>query len=1052
MRTDKEPLSIRWHTEAFKLALKGLCGVRVAIAASLLFTTSFAVASDIFQIGDVSAQPNSNIDMTTLAGEICSLVSDISNSNDPAVLSKKILRCGDQDVGLVLDVQLMPGLTAASDSERVRKAFEASRNRLVDPDIVACEPAKFSSATSAIALPSTMNGTGAASPMLEVLALPCRNIADGWPQLFLAAIEGERLKVVRGPATAYPALLTLVGRKNEQLSRTEMQSRAQALWSAPVVIGSVADQLSIRSRWKQARLATARLEHVTAERELRQAIEIQSRLFGEADPVTNAILMDLAMIVANQGRVEEAAALLRRVAPVMSQSVRQADRARLTTYQAQIAALRGDLGEALAEAGSAVSQWRVMAEPQVTQNGPAIASDSAVSRPVAIAELAMALNMEAAIILRSGDAASAAVRASEALVTLEGAPDAPAWWRADIMATLGDASGQLGRLSAAEQYLEAARKIRTAIFGEGAGTLRLALALGRAYQREGVTTNAVLAFREAMTQAGRLPRETAPLSDEDLIPFAQTIYDLGETITNAGERQGLYAELFTAFQLTRSADRERVAELTAANLATQSPELASLLRRIGDAGIEEVIARTALAEEQAKAAVDRRALRAEELADKLSQATQTLVGLRQTLSQDYPAYKALVQPLNYALDDVRARLAPDEALAMFIVGQNKSFLQLVKRDGLALAPIDAGFSVLGEAVRQLRRGLEIEGRSVNDFDTTASNDLYKLLFGRAQLSLQGVKRLTIIPASALESLPFGVLIENKVTKGDYRAADWFVRSRAISHSPTLSSFMALRGTRLVQSAPMPFLAIANPVLGGRQTASALISKSFAGCRTADPVDPQILRALSSLPETENEVKSVAKAIGATNAVLLFGANANEAAFRQKKLDDYRIIYFATHGLVPGELQCQNEPGLVLTPPANASPIRAQDGLLDASEIATLSLRADLVVLSACNTAAPQAARLGSGSLSGLAESFFYAGARSVLATHWQVPSAATEQLMSQTFANMGAQPDMAIDEALRQAQLTAIASPGTAHPFFWGAFVVLGDGAGKPLAAGGVGR
>jgi CHAT domain-containing protein len=157
------------------------------------------------------------------------------------------------------------------------------------------------------------------------------------------------------------------------------------------------------------------------------------------------------------------------------------------------------------------------------------------------------------------------------------------------------------------------------------------------------------------------------------------------------------------------------------------------------------------------------------------------------------------------------------------------------------------------------------------------------------------------------------------------------------------------------------------------------------------------------------------------------------------LAQYRVLYFATHGLLPTALRCQSEPALVLSPPAAPAANRDADGVLDASEVAQLRLNADLVVLSACNTATA-AGQFGGESLSGLAGAFFHAGARSVLASHWEVPSAQTVQLMTGLFERLGPNLNGGIAEALRQSQLALIAKPETAHPFFWAAFTLIGDG------------
>jgi len=172
------------------------------------------------------------------------------------------------------------------------------------------------------------------------------------------------------------------------------------------------------------------------------------------------------------------------------------------------------------------------------------------------------------------------------------------------------------------------------------------------------------------------------------------------------------------------------------------------------------------------------------------------------------------------------------------------------------------------------------------------------------------------------------------------------------------------------------------------------------------------------------------------ADLFLGDDATEDAVRDVDLADYRIVYFATHGLLPGELRCQAEPGLALTPPAGAGD-RPRDGLLAASEVAALELDADLVVLSACNTGGGDEGALGGEALSGLASSFFVAGARALLVSHWQVESAATTRLMSDAFDRFNATPDL--PDALRRAQNALAENAETAHPFFWAAFTLIGD-------------
>jgi CHAT domain-containing protein len=131
----------------------------------------------------------------------------------------------------------------------------------------------------------------------------------------------------------------------------------------------------------------------------------------------------------------------------------------------------------------------------------------------------------------------------------------------------------------------------------------------------------------------------------------------------------------------------------------------------------------------------------------------------------------------------------------------------------------------------------------------------------------------------------------------------------------------------------------------------------------------------------------------------------------------------------------------MTPPA--TPTEDDDGLLTASEITTLKLDADWVVMSACNTAAPAAAEPGAEALSGLARAFFYAGARALLVSHWPVNSRAATLITSRTFAEMQADPSIGRSEAFRRALLARIDDaqrPGDAHPSIWAPFVVVGEG------------
>src|SRR5262249_47910603 len=157
-------------------------------------------------------------------------------------------------------------------------------------------------------------------------------------------------------------------------------------------------------------------------------------------------------------------------------------------------------------------------------------------------------------------------------------------------------------------------------------------------------------------------------------------------------------------------------------------------------------------------------------------------------------------------------------------------------------------------------------------------------------------------------------------------------------------------------------------------------------------------------------------LGASEENIIVGADATKERLKAAPLQDYRVLHFATHGLVAGGLSGLREPALVLTLPPQST--KAHDALLTAPEVATLQLNADWAVLSACNTASGN--RVGADALSGLARAFFFAGARALLVSHWAVDSQAAVDLTTRTFKAMAAVPGLGRAEAFQRAMLSLI--------------------------------
>jgi CHAT domain-containing protein len=248
------------------------------------------------------------------------------------------------------------------------------------------------------------------------------------------------------------------------------------------------------------------------------------------------------------------------------------------------------------------------------------------------------------------------------------------------------------------------------------------------------------------------------------------------------------------------------------------------------------------------------------------------------------------------------------------------------------------------------------------------------------------------------------------------------------------------------------------------------------------IDLAELRTQEPLPETADELCAVAEALGAVGSqqdTIWLGERATERNLkrlsREGKLARYKVLHFATHGLLSGEseaiLKAKAEPALILTPPKEGTPaseLEEDDGLLTASEVAQLELDADWVVLSACNTAAGE--KGDAEALAGLARAFFYGKARALLVTHWPVNSDAAVKLTTRAFEALKINPSIGRSEALRRSMVELITGdrpqegeraselhsrgfeprplkremakgkPQDAHPATWAPFVLVGEG------------
>jgi CHAT domain-containing protein/tetratricopeptide (TPR) repeat protein len=664
---------------------------------------------------------------------------------------------------------------------------------------------------------------------------------------------------------------------------------------------------------------------------------------------------------------------------------------------------------------------------------------------------------------------------------------------------LADTYAGLGDRGKARELLTGAIGALETHFGKShANLLHAVVALAQLEMTEGHPDKAAPLFERAVgieqDARQRSANGTQVLSDPSLARSA-AFYGLLEALWQSGG-EGDTAKAARALEIgewTTMTDAANALAALGARAGAGDPALGGLTRtrqdlaaawQAGDKKLTELLFKSG----------DRDTGLEGELRGKLGEIEARLAALDTDLAAKFPRFQDLARPVPLPVEELRGLLRPNEAAIQFAVGPDATHVWLVSKTATRWARIAMRDTELHAEVRALRCGLDaaewagagrercqellkLPARAVPGstdllpFHPGRAHALFKTLFGPLGQDIKG-KDLLIVASGPLTSLPFQVLVTDdpdaamQDANGGLKRLAWLPRQHALTVLPSLASLKSLRQFARVSRATAPFIGFGNPLLTGESGADR---RAWSHQACGDPATPvrgvevaavdsraaqlarggfgsvEALRRQPPLPETADEICNVAKFVGAKNDAVLLGANATEGVVKALSeagsLADARILHFATHGLLAGEtamfLASKAEPALMLTPPDTASD--ADDGLLTASEVAALKLDADWVILSACNTASGDHA--GGEALSGLTRAFFYAGARSLLVSHWAVDSEATVKLVTKAYEAIAKSPGTGPAEAMRRSMLALIEGGGhEAHPSYWAPFIVAGSG------------
>ena len=662
-----------------------------------------------------------------------------------------------------------------------------------------------------------------------------------------------------------------------------------------------------------------------------------------------------------------------------------------------------------------------------------------------------ALQLRGTSLRLGGDFTGAKTALQSAETKLEGVRDGRvasiAWMRAQIVGDLAAISEDTNDVAGADKLYRQGVEILQVNYPGSAALLNSRARLAGFLARSGQTDAAETMFREivhSQADASNLPPS-----------FARVLRPYVDILLKKNGDAAATAEIFSAMQLMMRPGLAQTQAVLARELTGGSDEASRLFRQA--VTLTRQVERTrislahfdTLAHPSPDEVVKANALRSDlTLAQKEEVATQAALAA-------YPRYRAVSSEL-IGLPDLQKELRPGEAYYKMTIVDDAIYALMATPSSARVIRLAINADDVASEVTSLRETIstvEAGKQTTYAYDVPLAHKLYTDLFGPFDADMGQVKHLIFEPDGPMLKMPVNPLIVDQTSvdayanrvKADpnadfnFTGIKWLGRDRDISTSVSPRSFVNLRNA---------------PPSSGKKAYLGLGNNTPPAANTADLIpaaaDRDCILPLASWerPISARELHvagDILSRVDPNGVQIVTGDGFTDAAIEGRTdLDQYRIIHFATHGVVTAPRpKCPTQPALLTSFGGKGS-----DGLLTFKEIFDLNLDADIVILSACDTAggatalATQSAGLATGgdvALDGLVRAFVGAGGRLVIASHWPVPDDfnATERLITGLF---DAPPGTPTVTALRISERALMDNPDTSHPFYWSAFAAVGDG------------